>query len=163
MPAEANAVGRRRRPPPRTRRSIDLPRASCGASTARHLDRPHRASRRSVPTKGGRRRRPPLLLHQRWLVDLDAPVGTYWPEFRPPARSASWSRHLLAHRAGVPVRPTPRSPRPGHRRRQRSRAPSRPMAPVVGAGDRSTATTPRTYSWPPRELVLRITGRDARR
>ena len=38
-----------------------------------------------------------LLLVDRGVVELDAPVRRYWPEFRPPATI----RHLLSHQAGV--------------------------------------------------------------
>ena len=38
-----------------------------------------------------------LLLVDRGVVELDAPVRRYWPEFRPPATV----RHLLSHQAGV--------------------------------------------------------------
>lgn len=44
----------------------------------------------------------PLLLHQRGQVDLDAPVGTYWPEFKANGKERVLVRHLLAHRAGWP-------------------------------------------------------------
>ncbi|MFJ3903294.1 serine hydrolase domain-containing protein [Streptomyces sp. NPDC090025] len=45
----------------------------------------------------------PLLLHQRGLLDLDAPVATYWPEFKAAGKERVTVRQLLAHRAGVPV------------------------------------------------------------
>ncbi|MFB7588323.1 serine hydrolase domain-containing protein [Streptomyces sp. NPDC056169] len=45
----------------------------------------------------------PLLLHQRGLLDLDAPVATYWPEFKAAGKDRVTVRQLLAHRAGVPV------------------------------------------------------------
>ncbi|MDT9692527.1 serine hydrolase domain-containing protein [Streptomyces sp. P9(2023)] len=45
----------------------------------------------------------PLLLHQRGQLDLDAPVGTYWPEFKAAGKERVTVRQLLAHRAGVPV------------------------------------------------------------
>ncbi|MGW0120987.1 serine hydrolase domain-containing protein [Streptomyces sp. NPDC003327] len=45
----------------------------------------------------------PLLLHQRGLLDLDAPVATYWPEFKAAGKDRVTVRDLLAHRAGVPV------------------------------------------------------------
>ncbi|MFD0144532.1 MULTISPECIES: serine hydrolase domain-containing protein [unclassified Streptomyces] len=45
----------------------------------------------------------PLLLHQRGQLDLDAPVGTYWPEFKTAGKERVSVRQLLAHRAGVPV------------------------------------------------------------
>ncbi|GGR38694.1 esterase [Streptomyces cinereoruber] len=45
----------------------------------------------------------PLLLHQRGLLDLDAPVAAYWPEFKAAGKDRATVRDLLAHRAGVPV------------------------------------------------------------
>ncbi|MFF5976480.1 serine hydrolase domain-containing protein [Streptomyces sp. NPDC012769] len=45
----------------------------------------------------------PLLLHQRGQLDLDAPVATYWPEFKAAGKDRVTVRQLLAHRAGVPV------------------------------------------------------------
>lgn len=45
----------------------------------------------------------PLLLHQRGQLDLDAPVGTYWPEFKAAGKDRVSVRQLLAHRAGLPV------------------------------------------------------------
>ncbi|MFF1509209.1 serine hydrolase domain-containing protein [Streptomyces sp. NPDC058326] len=45
----------------------------------------------------------PLLLHQRGLLDLDAPVAAYWPGFKAAGKDRVTVRELLAHRAGVPV------------------------------------------------------------
>ncbi|MFE0644274.1 serine hydrolase domain-containing protein [Streptomyces sp. NPDC058877] len=45
----------------------------------------------------------PLLLHQRGLLDLDAPVASYWPDFKARGKDRVTVRQLLAHRAGVPV------------------------------------------------------------
>ncbi|MCZ0979926.1 serine hydrolase [Streptomyces diastatochromogenes] len=49
----------------------------------------------------------PLLLHQRGLLDLDAPVSSYWPEFKAHGKDRVTVRQLLAHRAGVPVLDAP--------------------------------------------------------
>ncbi|MFG3497896.1 serine hydrolase domain-containing protein [Streptomyces sp. NPDC047928] len=49
----------------------------------------------------------PLLLHQRGQLDLDAPVGTYWPEFKAAGKERALVRHLLSHQAGVPVLDAP--------------------------------------------------------
>ena len=49
--------------------------------------------------------RPPashLLVH-RGLLDLDAPVARYWPEFAQAGKEAIPVRWLLSHRAGVPA------------------------------------------------------------
>jgi CubicO group peptidase (beta-lactamase class C family) len=41
------------------------------------------------------------LLADRGLLDLDAPVAAYWPEFAAGGKSAVQVRHLLSHRAGL--------------------------------------------------------------
>jgi CubicO group peptidase (beta-lactamase class C family) len=43
------------------------------------------------------------LLAQRGLLDLDAPVTTYWPEFGQAGKESVLVRHLLCHQAGVPA------------------------------------------------------------
>jgi len=50
-----------------------------------------------------------LLLVERGLVDLDAPVARYWPEFASAGKSEISVRMLLGHRAGLPAirRPLP--------------------------------------------------------
>ncbi len=42
-----------------------------------------------------------LLLLDRGLLDFDAPVATYWPEFAANGKSGVLVRHLLAHTAGL--------------------------------------------------------------
>jgi CubicO group peptidase (beta-lactamase class C family) len=41
------------------------------------------------------------LLADRGLLDLDAPVASYWPEFAAAGKSGVLVRHLLSHRAGL--------------------------------------------------------------
>ena len=43
-----------------------------------------------------------LMLWGRGLIDLDAPVATYWPEFAQNGKAAITTRQVLVHRAGVP-------------------------------------------------------------
>jgi CubicO group peptidase (beta-lactamase class C family) len=43
-----------------------------------------------------------LLLADRGDLDLDAPVGRYWPEFAAAGKEKVLVRHLLAHTAGLP-------------------------------------------------------------
>jgi CubicO group peptidase (beta-lactamase class C family) len=43
------------------------------------------------------------LLAQRGLLDLDAPVSTYWPEFDQAGKGSMPVRYLLSHQAGVPA------------------------------------------------------------
>lgn len=52
----------------------------------------------------------PLLLHQRGELDLDAPVGEYWPEFKAHGKERVLVRHVLNHRAGLPVLDRPLTP-----------------------------------------------------
>ncbi|MGI8810485.1 MAG: serine hydrolase domain-containing protein [Acidimicrobiales bacterium] len=44
-----------------------------------------------------------LLLWERGLLDLDAPVADLWPEFAAAGKSTVTTRHLLTHQAGLPV------------------------------------------------------------
>ena len=43
------------------------------------------------------------LLAQEGRLDLDAPIGTYWPEFVAEGKDAITCRMVLGHRAGIPV------------------------------------------------------------
>jgi CubicO group peptidase (beta-lactamase class C family) len=98
-----------------------------------------------------------LLLHQRGELDLDAPVGAYWPEYKAAGKERTLVRHVLAHRAGVPVLDRPLTP-------------AEAADPDLGAAA-VAAQTPawepgtdhgyhaQTYSWLTGELVRRITGR----
>ncbi|MEW2440158.1 serine hydrolase domain-containing protein [Streptomyces caniferus] len=44
-----------------------------------------------------------LVLADRGLLDLDAPVARYWPEFAQAGKENVLVRHLLAHSAGLPA------------------------------------------------------------
>ena len=44
-----------------------------------------------------------LLLWDRGLLDIDAPVAGVWPEFAAAGKGAVTTRHLLTHQAGLPV------------------------------------------------------------
>ncbi|MDI3386605.1 serine hydrolase domain-containing protein [Streptomyces sp. B-S-A8] len=96
----------------------------------------------------------PLLLHQRGLLDLDAPVSTYWPEFKAHGKERALVRHLLSHRAGVPVLDRPVS------MAGLDAAPSAVAAqPPVWEPGTDHGYHAQTYSWLLGELVLRVTGR----
>ncbi|MFC9882400.1 serine hydrolase domain-containing protein [Streptomyces libani] len=99
----------------------------------------------------------PLLLHQRGQLDLDAPVGTYWPEFKAAGKERVLVRHLLSHRAGLPVLDTPLTPD------QAIDGVSGPAALAAQAPAWEPGTDhgyhAQTYSWLLGELVLRATGR----
>ncbi|MFF9393513.1 serine hydrolase domain-containing protein [Streptomyces griseoluteus] len=98
-----------------------------------------------------------LLLHQRGLLDLDAPVGAYWPEFKAAGKEHTLVRDLLAHRAGVPVLDRPLTPveaaDPGL-----GAAAVAAQAPVWEPGT-DHGYHAQTYSWLTGELVRRVTGR----
>ncbi|WP_172388089.1 serine hydrolase domain-containing protein [Streptomyces sp. MNP-20] len=98
-----------------------------------------------------------LLLHQRGRLDLDAPVGEYWPEFKARGKERALVRHVLAHRAGVPVLDRPLTP---------AEAYSPDLAAAVVAAQ-APAWEPgtdhgyhaHTFGWLTGELVRRVTGR----
>ncbi|MFH8789439.1 serine hydrolase domain-containing protein [Streptomyces roseoverticillatus] len=98
-----------------------------------------------------------LLLHQRGQVDLDAPVGTYWPEFKAAGKERVLVRHLLSHRAGLPALDVPLTPA------QAVDGVSGPAAVAAQAPAWEPGTAhgyhAQTYSWLLGELVERITGR----
>ncbi|KIZ19002.1 serine hydrolase domain-containing protein [Streptomyces natalensis] len=99
----------------------------------------------------------PLLLHQRGLLDLDAPVGTYWPEFKAAGKERVLVRHLLSHRAGLPVLDTPLTPAQAIDGVSGAAALAA-QAPVWEPGSEHGYHA-QTYSWLIGELVLRVTGR----
>ncbi|MFE9612026.1 serine hydrolase domain-containing protein [Streptomyces sp. NPDC006012] len=98
-----------------------------------------------------------LLLHQRGELDLDAPVGAYWPEFKAAGKERTLVRHLLAHRAGVPVLDRPLTPREAADPEAGAAAVAA-QAPVWEPGT-DHGYHAQTYSWLTAELVRRVTGR----
>ncbi|MFE3635206.1 serine hydrolase domain-containing protein [Streptomyces cellostaticus] len=98
-----------------------------------------------------------LLLHQRGALDLDAPVGAYWPEYKAAGKERTLVRHVLAHRAGVPVLDRPLTPREA----------ADPDLGAAAVAAQAPAWEPgtahgyhaQTYSWLTGELIRRITGR----
>ncbi|MFF8992292.1 serine hydrolase domain-containing protein [Streptomyces sp. NPDC014983] len=98
-----------------------------------------------------------LLLHQRGELDLDAPVGAYWPEYKAAGKERTLVRHLPAHRAGVPVLDRPLTlaeaadPDLGA-------AAVAAQAPVWEPGT-DHGYHAHTYSWLTGELIRRVTGR----
>lgn len=98
----------------------------------------------------------PLLLHQRGLLDLEAPVASYWPEFKAGGKERVLVRDLLAHRAGVPALDrglTPAQAVDGH-------SGARAVAEQRAFWEPGTAHGyhAQTYSWLLSELVARVTG-----
>ncbi|MFE0107225.1 serine hydrolase domain-containing protein [Streptomyces sp. NPDC059009] len=97
-----------------------------------------------------------LLLHQRGRLDLDEPVGSYWPEFKAAGKEQVRVRDLLAHRAGVPALDRPLTP---------SEALDPDLAAAVVAAQApfwepgtDHGYHAQTYSWLTGELVRRVTG-----
>lgn len=98
-----------------------------------------------------------LLLHQRGELDLDAPVGSYWPEFKAAGKERTLVRDLLAHRAGVPALDRPLTP-------AEAADPDLAAAMVAAQSPFWEPGTDhgyhaQTYSWLTGELVRRVTGR----
>ncbi|KUN06606.1 esterase [Streptomyces yokosukanensis] len=98
-----------------------------------------------------------LLLHQRGELDLDAPVGAYWPEYKAAGKEHTLVRQLLAHRAGVPVLDRPLTPAEA----------ADPDLGAAAVAAQAPAWEPgtdhgyhaQTFSWLTGELIRRITSR----
>ncbi|CAM5447713.1 serine hydrolase domain-containing protein [Streptomyces coeruleorubidus] len=97
-----------------------------------------------------------LLLHQRGQLDLDAPVGHYWPEFKARGKERVLVRHVLNHRAGLPVLDHPLT----------SEQALDPLRGPEAVAAQAPAWEPGTdhgyhaltYGWLLDELVRRVTG-----
>ena len=98
-----------------------------------------------------------LLLHQRGELDLDAPLGEYWPEFKAAGKERTRVWHVLAHRAGVPVLDRPLTPAEATDPDLGAAAVAA-QAPVWEPGT-DHGYHAQTYSWLTGELVRRVTGR----
>ncbi|MEU1120148.1 MULTISPECIES: serine hydrolase domain-containing protein [unclassified Streptomyces] len=98
-----------------------------------------------------------LLLHQRGELDLDAPVGAYWPEFKARGKERTLVRHVLAHRAGVPALDRPLTPGEAYDP-DLAAAVVAAQAPFWTPGE-DHGYHAHTYSWLTGELVRRVTGR----
>ncbi|MVO85974.1 serine hydrolase [Streptomyces sp. p1417] len=101
-----------------------------------------------------------LLLHQRGDLDLDAPVSTYWPEFKARGKDGVLVRHVLAHRAGVPALDVPLTP-------AQALDPDLAAAAVAAQAPFWEPGTDHgyhahTFGWLTGELVRRVTGRSIR-
>jgi CubicO group peptidase (beta-lactamase class C family) len=98
-----------------------------------------------------------LLLHQRGELDLDAPVGDYWPEYKTAGKERTRVSDLLAHRAGVPVLDRPLTLAQAADPHLGAEAVAA-QAPVWEPGT-DHGYHAQTYSWLTGELVRRVTGR----
>ncbi|RII14998.1 Esterase EstB [Streptomyces sp. YIM 130001] len=96
----------------------------------------------------------PLILHQRGGLDLDAPVGAYWPEFKANGKERTLVRHLLTHRAGVPALDRPLTVDELARGPEAVAAQAPAWEPGTDHGYHA-----QTFSWLVGELVRRVTGR----
>jgi len=95
-----------------------------------------------------------LLLIERGLLELEAPVSRYWPEFR---HGDVLVRHVVSHTAGLPgLRPPPTAGDLLDPERMAERLASEP--PIWPAGER-LAYHALTFGWLCGELVRRIDGR----
>ncbi|MCX4434542.1 MULTISPECIES: serine hydrolase domain-containing protein [Streptomyces] len=97
-----------------------------------------------------------LMLHECGELDLDAPVGKYWPEFKARGKEHLLVRHVLSHRAGVPVVDVPLTPAEAADpdRTAESIAAQTPLwEPGTDHGYH-----PHTFGWMLSELVRRVTG-----
>lgn len=98
-----------------------------------------------------------LLLHQRGQLDLDAPVGAYWAEFKARGKERVTIRDVLAHRAGVPALDVPLTPAQALDGVSGPRAVAA-QAPLFPPGT-AHGYHAQTLSWLLAELVLRASGR----
>lgn len=97
------------------------------------------------------------LLAERELLDLDAPIARYWPEFAAAGKADVTMADVLDHRAGLPVLTTPLE--------RTALLAGRPVAEALAA--QQPLWPPRTahgyhaltYGWLLGETVLRATGR----
>jgi CubicO group peptidase (beta-lactamase class C family) len=99
----------------------------------------------------------PLLLHQRGELDLDAPVSAYWPGFKAHGKERVLVRHVLNHRAGLPVLDRPLSAGEALDP-QRGPEAVAAQAPVWEPGT-DHGYHALTYGWLLDGLVQRVTGR----
>jgi CubicO group peptidase (beta-lactamase class C family) len=99
----------------------------------------------------------PLLLHQRGELDLDAPVGEYWPGFKANGKERVLVRQVLNHRAGLPVLDRPLTPAEALDPLKGPEAVAA-QAPVWEPGT-DHGYHALTYGWLVDELVRRVTGR----
>ena len=98
-----------------------------------------------------------LLLWERGLLDLDAPVADVWPEFAGAGKAAVTTRHLLTHQAGLPIFDDPITFRECHdadlvATRLASQTPH--WEPGTAHGYH-----PLTWGWLVGEVIRRVSGR----
>jgi CubicO group peptidase (beta-lactamase class C family) len=102
-----------------------------------------------------------LVLVERGLLDLDAPVAGYWPEFGAAGKENVLVRHVLAHTAGVPGLRASFTP-DDVLDRERMTAALAAEPPFWPPGTR-LAYHALTFGWLCGELIRRVDGRGAGR
>ncbi|MFF3911186.1 serine hydrolase domain-containing protein [Streptomyces sp. NPDC001848] len=98
-----------------------------------------------------------LMLAERGELDLDAPVGDHWPEYKAQGKERTTVRQVLAHRAGVPVLDRPLTPAEAADPDLAATALAA-QAPVWEPGT-DHGYHAQTYSWLTNELLRRVTDR----
>lgn len=97
------------------------------------------------------------LLVQDGVIDLDAPIATYWPEFARHGKESITLRHVLTHRAGLPALDV-----------DLTRDDVVAWAPVIAAieaqrplfaPDEGFVYHALTFGWLAGEVIRRVTGR----
>lgn len=98
-----------------------------------------------------------LMLLERGLLELDAPVARYWPEFAAAGKDDVTVAEVISHRAGLPGVATPLATADllDDRRMAALLAAQAPRAELRGR----LCYHPRTWGWLCGELVRRVTGR----
>jgi CubicO group peptidase (beta-lactamase class C family) len=100
---------------------------------------------------------------ERGLVDYDAPIAAYWPEFAAHGKGGATVRHALTHRAGVPQMPVEVTPAMMCDWHAMCRAIA-DLPPLAPPGEK-TLYQSMTFGWIVGEIVRRSDpkGRDFRR
>jgi len=99
---------------------------------------------------------------ERGLVDYDAPIARYWPEFAARGKAAATVRHALTHRVGIPQMPEPVTPEMMCNWEAMVRAIAE-LEPLARPGEK-TLYQSMTFGWIVGEIVRRTDpkGRDFR-
>jgi CubicO group peptidase (beta-lactamase class C family) len=90
---------------------------------------------------------------ERGLIDYDAPIADYWPEFAQNGKATATVRHALTHRAGVPLMPEGVTPELMCDSAWMANAIAA-MAPLAPPGER-TLYQSMTFGWIIGEIVRR--------
>jgi len=90
---------------------------------------------------------------EKGLVDYDAPIADYWPEFAQNGKEKATVRHALTHRAGVPLMPEGVTPELMCDTKWMARAIAE-MAPLAPPGEK-TLYQSMTFGWIIGEIVQR--------